>query len=253
MTTGSAARTTSPPTEPPATRSPRSSPPSGRPPSKTDASSTGRCPTWLNEAGITQYLDLGTGIPTSPNVHEIAQNITPTSRIVYIDHDPLVVAHGRALTISTPEGATTYLHGDLREPETILDNPVLTEVLDLDRPIGLLLVAVLHFLTDADAPYDVVNHLIEALPAGSFLVLSHATLDPLPPEAAERMAALTDPTAGHGPFRFRTQAEIARFLHGLELVKPGLTPIVEWRPNAHPRPQGAVEETAGYVAVARVP
>jgi hypothetical protein len=205
------------------------------------------------EAGITQFLDLGTGIPTSPNVHEIAQNINPISRIVYIDHDPLVVAHGRALTRSTREGATTYLHGDLREPEIILTNPALTQVLDLDQPIGLLLVAVLHFLTDPDAPYDVVNHLVEALPTGSFLAISHATLDPLPPEAAARLAALTDPAAGHGPFRFRTLTEITRFLDGLELVKPGLTPIVEWRPDAHPRPRATVEETAGYVAVARVP
>ncbi|MBT8227390.1 MAG: SAM-dependent methyltransferase [Dactylosporangium sp.] len=207
----------------------------------------------VREAGITQFLDLGTGIPTSPNVHEIAQGIAPASRIVYVDHDPLVVAHGRALTTSTPEGATAYLHGDLREPETILDNPVLSEVLDFDRPIGLLLVAVLHFLTDADAPYDVVHHLIEALPAGSYLALSHATLDPLPADTAERLSALADPASGHGAFRFRTREETSRFLDALDLVEPGLTPIVDWRSNAHPQPRASAEETAGYVAVARVP
>ncbi|MBN1171331.1 MAG: SAM-dependent methyltransferase, partial [Micromonosporaceae bacterium] len=207
----------------------------------------------VRDAGVTQFLDLGTGIPTSPNVHEIAQGIAPTARIVYVDHDPLVVAHGRALTTSTPEGATAYLHGDLREPATILDNPVLTQVLDLDRPIGLLLVAVLHFLTDTDAPYDVVHHLIEALPAGSFLALSHATLDPLPAGTAERLAALADPASGHGAFRFRDRTQIARFLDGLDLVEPGLTPIVEWRADAQPRPEATAAETAGYVAVARVP
>jgi len=207
----------------------------------------------VRDAGITQFLDLGTGIPTSPNVHEIAQGIAPTARIVYVDHDPMVVVHGRALTTSTPEGATAYLHGDLREPETILDHPVLAEVLDLDRPIGLLLVAVLHFLTDADAPYDVVDHLVEALPAGSFLAISHATLDPLPADTAERLSALAAPGAGHGAFRFRTRAEVSRFLDGLDLVEPGLTPIVEWCPEAYPRPEATVAETAGYVAVARVP
>lgn len=204
-------------------------------------------------AGIRQYIDIGTGIPTSPNVHEIAQRLTPDARVAYVDNDSLVVTHARARMIGSPEGHITYLRADLRQPETILTHPALRDTIDFDQPIGLLLIAVLHFLTDTDNPYQTVTQLVEALPTGSFLALTHATLDPLPTPAADHLAALAAPGSGHGPFRFRTRAEVARFLDGLEPVDPGLVPIVDWRPDDEPHPRATVEQSAGYAAIARVP
>lgn len=202
------------------------------------------------QAGIRQFLDIGTGIPASPNVHELAQTITPDARVAYVDNDPMVVAHMRALTSSTPEGATTYLHADLRHPGQILTHPDLTATLDLTQPVGLLLVAVLHFLDDTDHPHEAVARLVDALPPGSYLVLSHFSLDSLPAATAERITALTLPDAGHGTFRPRARDEIAAFLDGLEPVEPGLASIVEWLPDHEPRPQATVEDTAVYGAVA---
>ncbi len=203
------------------------------------------------EAGIRQFLDIGTGIPAAPNVHDIAQSIAPESRVVYVDNDPLVVVHARARMVSDPEGATAYVHADLREPEAILADPALPTTLDLSRPVGLLLIAVLHFLDDADDPYRAVARLVEALPPGSCLALSHATFDPLPDDTIERLTALTS-GAGHGTFRPRSRSEVARFLDGLNLVDPGLVPIVQWRPEQEPKPLASVADTAVYGAVARL-
>jgi hypothetical protein len=201
-------------------------------------------------AGIRQFLDIGTGLPTSPTVHELAQLIAPATRVVNVDNDPMVVSHGQGRTASTPQGAVAYIQADLRQPHTILTDPVLTATLDLTQPVGLLLVAVLHFLDD---PYRAVADLVEALPSGSYVAVSHATLDPLPADTIERLAPLTDPGAGHGTFRPRPRDEVARFVTGLELVDPGLVPIVHWRPHNAPKPQASAEDTAVYGAVARLP
>ncbi|ABW12495.1 protein of unknown function DUF574 [Parafrankia sp. EAN1pec] len=133
------------------------------------------------EMGIRQFLDIGTGIPTSPNLHEVAQSLVPAARVVYADNDPIVLAHARALLASSPQGRTVYLDADLRDPESILDSPQLRETLDLTQPVALSLVAILHFIK-GDEPYAIVRRLLDALPAGSYLVLTHGTadLDPMP-------------------------------------------------------------------------
>jgi hypothetical protein len=205
------------------------------------------------EAGIRQFIDIGTGMPNTPNVHEIAQAVAPQSRVVYVDNDPLVVVHARALMASAPEGAIEHVESDLREPQAILTNQALTETLNLNQPVGVLLIAVLHFLDDADDPYSAVTRLVQALPPGSHLALSHATFDPLPADTVARLAALNTPGAKHGTFRARTRSETAQFLDGLKPVDPGLVPIVEWQPEREPRPTASSAETAAYGAVARLP
>jgi hypothetical protein len=204
-------------------------------------------------AGIGQFLDIGTGLPTAPNVHQIAQAIIPRARIAYVDNDPLVMAHARALLTSHPDAAVAYVEADLRDPRRILTHPAIRDTLCFTQPIALLLVAVLHFLEDYDDPYRHVAELVQALPAGSYLALSHATFDPLPTDVVQQLAALAVPQAGHGPFRARTHDEVARFIHGLDLINPGVVPIVAWQPDRGPKPQASVAETAVYGAVARVP
>src|SRR5690348_8122227 len=127
------------------------------------------------EAGIRQFLDVGTGLPSANNVHEVAQGVAPSSRIVYVDNDPIVLAHARALLTSSPEGKTAYIHADLRDPEKILEDPATKATLDFTKPIALMLVAILHFVPDADEPKRTIQTLLDALPSGSYLVASHAT------------------------------------------------------------------------------
>ena len=185
------------------------------------------------ELGIRQFLDIGTGIPTSPNVHEVVQAVDPASRVVYVDNDPIVLVHARALLTSSPEGATAYIDADLREPEKILNHPDLLRTLDLSQPTGLLLVAILHFIMDADDPYGVVGRLVGAMPSGSHLVVSHVTADPMPPEVFARIDAAN--AAAGIPFRFRTREEFARFLDGLEPVPRGSSPSRCGGPRTSPR------------------
>jgi O-methyltransferase involved in polyketide biosynthesis len=155
------------------------------------------------EAGIRQFIDIGAGIPTRPTVHDLAQAIDPTCRVAYVDNDPMVLAHARALMTSSLEGVTAYVQADLRDPEAILADPALTAAIDFTRPVAVLMIAVLHFLEDADRPEQVVARLLRALPAGSHLAVSHATLDPLPVEARARLRELAASGAGNGTFRFR--------------------------------------------------
>ncbi len=136
----------------------------------------------VGEAGIHQFFDIGTGLPSAGNVHEIAQAIEPTSRIVYVDNDPVVLVHARALLNSEPEGRTAYIEADLRDPDKILANPVLTGTLDMSRPVALMLVATMHFVTDDHDPYGIVRRLLSVLPSGSYLVMTNATGDYLTPE-----------------------------------------------------------------------
>jgi hypothetical protein len=203
------------------------------------------------EAGLRQYLDIGTGIPTAGNTHEVAQAIGPESRVVYVDNDPVVLVHARALLTSSPEGATAYLDADLREPDNILSHPDLRRTIDLSRPVGLMLVAILHFIKDADDPYGKVARLVSAMPSGSYLTISHATSDHMPPETS---AAVGDADARTKvPFQFRSREQFARFLDGLELVPPGIVSVAEWRAESEVRPRPSAAETAVYGAVARIP
>lgn len=197
-------------------------------------------------AGIQQFLDIGTGIPTSPNVHEIAQRITPASRVAYVDNDPIVLTHARALLASSAEGATAYIDADLREPDKIINNDELRETLDFSRPLALILAAILHFIPDQDDPYGIVARLAGALPKGSYLVISHATNDFVTPEE------VADIVAGrYGPFFPRSEAEFARFFNGSELVPPGIVSVAEWRAEAEPRPRPTAAEAYTYCAVGR--
>jgi hypothetical protein len=207
-----------------------------------------RAVSFLTEsAGIRQFLDIGTGLPTANNTHEVAQGIAPGSRVVYVDNDPLVLVHARALLESAPEGVTAYVDADLRDPEKILNDPGLLTTLDLTQPVGLMLLAILHFIDEDDDPYAVVRRLVAALPSGSYLVASHATSDYLPPEL------VADISSGkHGQGRLRTEAEFARFFDGLDLVEPGVVPLAEWRAEGESQPRPAAAETAMYAGVARV-
>jgi S-adenosyl methyltransferase len=199
------------------------------------------------QAGIRHFLDIGTGIPTSPNVHEIAQGIAPASRVVYVDNDPIVLSHARALLASSEEGATSYIDADLRAPDKIISNAELQGILDFSRPVALMLAAILHFIPDEDDPYGIVARLVGALPEGSYLVMSHATNDFLAPEEAAEIVA-----GRYGPFFARSEAEFARFFEGSELVPPGIASVAEWRAEAEPQPRPTAAEAYTYCAVARV-
>ncbi|MFG1925353.1 SAM-dependent methyltransferase [Cryptosporangium sp. NPDC048952] len=201
------------------------------------------------QQGIRQFLDIGTGLPTQPNVHDVAQGIDPTARVVYTDHDPIVLAHARALLTSTPSGATDYLDADFREPQRILEAAKRT--LDFDQPVALLLVAIAHFVGDADEPHRVVRELVDALPSGSYLALSHLTGDFLP----EQWKRVEEIYASRGvTMQVRPKAEIHRFFDGLELVDPGLTLVHRWRPDAQDRFADRPDELVSvYGAVARKP
>jgi hypothetical protein len=202
------------------------------------------------EAGIRQFLDIGTGLPTANNVHDVAQDIAPESRIVYVDNDPLVLAHARALLTSSAEGMTAYIDADVRDPEKILTDPAVLETLDFTRPIALLLVAILHFVEDHEDPWGIVRRLVEALPPGSFLVLSHATFDPLDPETIAAMDGMMK--SSRPRFSPRSRDEVGRFFEGLDLLTPGLVSPPDWRPAPGPGPRPTPAEATGYAAVARV-
>jgi hypothetical protein len=201
------------------------------------------------EAGVRQYLDIGTGLPTANNVHDVAQGIAPESRIVYVDNDPLVLTHARALLTSSEQGVTAYIDADARDPEKILKDPAVRDTLDFAQPVALLLVALLHFISDEDDPYAIVRRLVDELPPGSYLVLSHATFDPLDPDT---IAAMNKINEGIKPkFCPRPLSEVAPFFDGLELLEPGIVSVSDWRPGPGPRPTPA--ESTGYGAVARKP
>jgi hypothetical protein len=204
-----------------------------------------RAAAWLAKKGVDQFLDIGTGIPTEPNLHQIVQAIRPDARIVYADNDPIVLRHAEALLTSTPEGVTDFFHADVRQPATILERA--REVLDFDRPIALSLIALLHFLPDEEDPYRVVSTLVDTLPSGSHLLLSHGTADQHPELRQETESAYKK---GAIPLRMRTRSEVEPFFSGLELVEPGLVFATEWY-QEEPAP---VRERSGfYAGVARIP
>jgi hypothetical protein len=201
------------------------------------------------EAGIRQFLDIGTGIPTAGNTHEVAQAVAPDSRIVYVDNDPIVLAHARALMTSDPAGATAFIQGDFREPGKILADPALRRTLDLDKPVALMLVAILHFLTDDENPQGIVSSLVDALPSGSYLIITNLTADFMDPDQAAR--ATQAGQQGGITYVPRSQAEVAAFFDGLRLVDPGVVPMQAWRPDG-----GALADPHGptsYAAMGRKP
>jgi hypothetical protein len=199
-----------------------------------------RATRWLaGEAGTDQFLDIGTGIPTEPNLHQIAQSAAPGARVVYVDNDPIVLAHAGALLRSTPQGVTEYIQADVREPDVILERAA--DILDFNRPIALSLVALTHFISDDDGAHAVVHRLMEALPPGSHLVLSQITADYDPEKMGRAVATYA---AGGVTLVARTRAEVGRFFDGLDLVDPGLVSLREWRPEL------AVGESADGEAVA---
>jgi hypothetical protein len=185
------------------------------------------------EAGVRQFLDIGTGIPTSPNVHEVAQEAAPGTRVVYVDNDPIVLAHARALLTSQDAGETAFIMADLREPKSILDHPTLAATLDLSQPVAVMLVAVLMYFRDTDDPnpFEMVATVMEPMPSGSYLAVTHPTPDFNPEETAQAVAAAEAAGITLVP---RGQAEIARFFSGLEVVDPGVTPVLSWRPDEPP-------------------
>ncbi|MFI6807780.1 SAM-dependent methyltransferase [Streptomyces luteogriseus] len=206
--------------------------------------------TLVEQEGIRQFLDIGTGLPTAENVHQIAQRITPESRVVYVDNDPVVLAHARALLTSGPEGRTDYIDADLRDPARILEQAAKT--LDFDRPVALCLVAVLHFVPDEEA-YPLVRGLLDELPAGSRLVLSHLTEDLNP----ENIRAVQRTYTERGfTFVLRTRADVERFFteNGLEIADPGIVPAHRWRPDhAAPVPEQPEESfLAGLEEIEKV-
>ncbi|NUP63106.1 MAG: SAM-dependent methyltransferase [Nonomuraea sp.] len=186
----------------------------------------GRAVRFLAARGVRQFLDLGTGIPTQGNTHEVAQAEAPESRVVYVDNDPIVMNHARALLTSTPEGRTAYIEADARDPRSILEHPDVLATLDLTRPVALMLVAILMHIPDEDDPAGLVRAYAEALPEGSYLVLSHLTLDLLPKETADRYLAVTGNQAMHRTPR--TGERIAAYFDGFELVEPGLVAVSKW-------------------------
>ncbi len=200
----------------------------------------------VTEAGIRQFLDVGTGIPASDNTHEVAQSLAPQSRIVYVDNDPVVLVHARALLTSAPEGATDYLDADLREPGPILARAART--LDFSRPVAIMLLAVLQLVGDDDEPYRVVGELLAAVPPGSYLALSHPTSDVQQDRVTAMVARLNALVAEKVTTRDRDQ--VARFFAGLELVDPGLVNVSDWRPDTVGQVQGPA---ALWVGVARKP
>jgi len=204
------------------------------------------------EAGIRQFLDIGTGLPTPPNVHEVAQGVVPDARIVYTDNDPIVLAHARALLASSRAGRTAYIDADLRDPDSILSAPGLRETLDLSQPTAVLLFAIMHFITDQDGPYDIVSRLLDALPAGSYLAMSHVTGD-FDPQA---WAEVTAVYAKNGmALRPRSRPEVEHFFTGLDLAEPGVVSVPRWRRGPGDGQPGPSSDSAvsAYGALARKP
>ncbi|NGO73251.1 SAM-dependent methyltransferase [Streptomyces boncukensis] len=183
--------------------------------------------------GIRQILDIGTGLPTSPNVHETARETAPDVRVAYVDNDPIVNVHANALL--NRSGGTRVVLGDLRDPQAVVHHPDVREVVDFDEPVALLLVAVLHFLTEEEQPGRIVATLRDALPPGSVLVLSHATDD-----FADRSAAQAVYGNATATLNLRPRSAIERYFDGFELVEPGLVQVPFWRPDSSP-PQGSGE------------
>jgi hypothetical protein len=203
-----------------------------------------RAVAWTAEQGVTQYLDIGTGIPTEPNLHQVVQRIHPAARVVYADRDPIIMRHAEALLVGTPEGTTDYIEADVRDPGVILD--AARRSLDFERPVTLSLVAIMHFVKDEYDPYGIVRTLMEALPSGSYLVMSHVSLGAYRGVrvSEEVEAAYTSAIESQD----RSPEEIARFFDGLELIEPGVVTTPRWRQDGVAVPD---EPHPNFAGVAR--
>ncbi|MFE9396631.1 SAM-dependent methyltransferase [Streptomyces flavidovirens] len=203
---------------------------------------------FASDEGITQFLDIGSGIPTFGNVHEVAQAANPEARVAYVDHDPVAVAHSRAVLAGNDRAGIAA--ADLRKPHDILSSPVVGGLIDFDRPVALLLVAVLHFIEDADDPRCAVDTLRDALAPGSLVILTHASYEGVPlPE--ERVGGTVEVYKSiKNPLVMRTREEVARFFEGYEMVEPGLVPLAEWRPET-PLSQEDPFAFSGFAGVGR--
>ena len=193
------------------------------------------------QAGIRQFLDIGTGIPTANNTHEVAQEVAPDSRIVYVDNDPIVLAHARALLTSNKAGATDYVDADLRDVDAIVQQAMGT--LDFSAPVAVMLIAVLHLIGDDEGPYEIVARLMREVPSGSYLALSHVASDIEPEKMAEMRERLNRMVAQKGTYR--THGEVMRFFDGLTLVEPGMVRIQQWRPRSQAQANSAAAMWGG--------
>jgi hypothetical protein len=207
---------------------------------------------YLAEHGIRQFLDIGTGLPVPDNTHEVAQRVAPASRVLYVDNDPIVLTHARALLTGDPRGRTDYLQADLRDPRAILDSPQLQDTLNLGEPVGLLLVAVAHFIRDDDEALAVVRQLVEVLPSGSYLVGSHCTMDFA--TAAESAVYEQMYADGHTDARARPRSQFSRFFDGFEILEPGIVAVSDWHAEDLDDPdRPSPADVAIYGAVGRMP
>jgi hypothetical protein len=193
------------------------------------------------EAGIRQFLDIGTGIPTGNNTHQVAQYQAPESRVVYVDNDPFVLAHARALLASSPEGTTEYIEADLRDPQRIVDTAA--RLLDFERPVAVMLMTILQHIDDEDEPQKIVAALMDGMPDGSYLAISHPA-DDIDPEPMAKMADRLNRVLAE-PITLRSHAEVASFFEGLELVQPGLVQTSRWRPVNESEASGPATLWAG--------
>ncbi|MBE1533663.1 SAM-dependent methyltransferase [Actinomadura algeriensis] len=217
------------------------------PAARSDRLFLGRCVRHLaGDEGVRQFLDVGTGLPTVDNTHEIAQRVAPESRVVYVDNDPLVLAHARALLAGAPEGATDYIDADVHDPGHILAEAART--LDFDRPVALMMLALLHFVTDDGEARRIVRTFTDALAPGSFVAVSHACLDV---DATRAAADAWNSSGTPQLLRARTAKEIEALFDGLELLEPGVVSCPRWRPE--PSPWGEPQETMPFCGVARKP
>ncbi len=193
----------------------------------------GRAIHYAAASGISQFLDIGTGIPTAGNTHEVAQQVDPQARVAYVDNDPIVLTHARALMSGSGHGATQVVQADLREPQKILADPVVRQLIDYEEPVALVLAAILHFLPDSDGPHDIVGELLAPLPSGSLLILSHGSWEAEGEDFKDRAEQLKTPySRASAQLHLRSRSEIARFFAGVDLVDPGLVPVANWRAEA---------------------
>jgi O-methyltransferase involved in polyketide biosynthesis len=213
---------------------------------RADRAFLGRAVRYLaGEAGIRQFLDIGTGLPTANNTHQVAQAVAPESRIVYVDNDPLVLAHARALLRSTPQGATAYIDADLHEPDKILQAAAHT--LDFDQPVALMLLGILNFIIDDDEAHAIVNRLLDAVPSGSYLAIAHPTKEVHGEVMEEAVRRWNED--GSFQLTLRSRQELARFFDRLELLEPGVVSCSQWRPD--PGDPKSRLEVAQFCAVGR--
>jgi hypothetical protein len=210
----------------------------------------GRAVRFLAESGIRQFLDIGTGLPTQQNVHQVSQGVAPSARVVYVDNDPIVLVHARALLADSP--LTVVVKGDINAPKEILDDPAVREHLDLSQPVAVLMLAILHFVPDDEKAAAIVKQFQERMVSGSYLVVSHGYTGEIGGRTDQQVRALYDKTAT-GSVKPRDHAQITSYFDGLELVEPGVVPVSSWRPEREWEAEIDLTRPTILGGVARVP